>query len=150
MKIRLLVSEEDYAAIKEALESRNIEIDDDAELVLTQRDKYASYLSARRPETGERLHIHVDEIVYIESFGHTVELHTDGGVFETADRLYQLVMMLDPEKFLRVSISVIIARRRVRRINASLSMYFSLILSVGSRVYVTRSFYNIFIDAYNI
>ncbi len=150
MKIRLLVSDEDYAAIKEALESRGIEIDDDAELTLTQRGKYASYISARDPKTGERLHLAAGEIVYIESFGHTVEIHTNDAVYETTDRLYQLVSTLDPEKFLRVSNSVIIARRRVRRINPALSMKFTLIMSDGSRVDVTRSYYNIFKDAFNI
>ncbi len=150
MRVRLLVGEGSYAEIKAELESLGIEIDDDAELILTEKDKYAGFIPAKSPGTGEKLHIAVDEIIYIESFGHTVEIHTDGGVFETTDRLYQLVSALDPEKFLRVSNSVIIARRRVRRINPALSMKFTLIMSDGARVDVTRSYYNIFKDAFNI
>lgn len=150
MRVRLLVGDGSYAEIKAELESLGIEIDDDAELILTEKDKYAGFIPAKVSGTGEKLHIAVDEIIYIESFGHTVEIHTDGGVFETTDRLYQLVSALDPDKFLRVSNSVIIARRRVRRINPALSMKFTLIMSDGSRVDVTRSYYNIFKDAFNI
>lgn len=150
MKIRLAVGDEDYEEIASYLRAHGIEIDDDAELVLTQKDKYASHLSARDPQTGERLHISVAEIVYIESFGHTVEIHTRDAVLETTDRLYQLTALLDPGRFLRVSNSVIIAKRCVKRINPALSMKFTLIMSDGSRIDVTRSYYNIFKDAFNI
>ncbi len=150
MKIRLLVSDEDYELIKTELEKLGVVIDDDAELILTQKDKYASFIPARDPKTGGRLHISTDEIIFFESFGHTVEIHTGVAIYETSDRLYQLTSILDPQKFLRVSNSVIIARRHVLRINPALSMKFTLIMSDGSRVDVTRSYYNIFKDAFNI
>lgn len=150
MKIRLAVGDEDYDKIAEYLIAHGIEIDDEAEFVLTQKGKYASHIAARDPGTGERLHISTGEIIYIESYGHTVEVHTGSGVFETSDRLYQLMALLDPDKFIRVSNSVIISKRRVKRINPALSMKFTLIMSDGAKVDVTRSYYNAFKDAFNI
>lgn len=150
MKIKLAVSDESYEEVSRFLAEKGIELDDEADFILTQRDKYVSHISVRDPRTGGRSHLAVDEIVFIETFGHTVEIHTERETFQTADRLYQLAAVLDPEQFLRISNSVIIAKRKVRQINPAFSMKFVLIMTNGARVDVTRSYYNIFKDAFHI
>ena len=76
MKIKLAVSEERYEEIAKELTDKGIEIDDSSGLVLTETDRHVSRLSVREfGDDGSRLHISVDDVVYIESFGHSAEVH---------------------------------------------------------------------------
>ena len=150
MKIQLAVSDENYEEVKNFLMSKGIEIDDESEFVLTQRDKYVGHITVRNVKTGEKIHISVSEIILIESYGHTVEVVTEEDTYTTSDRLYQLINMLDPQKFLRVSNSVIISKRMVKQIRPSVSMKFVLTMANGRKIDVTRSYYNNFKEAFNI
>ena len=66
------------------------------------------------------------------------------------DRLYKIFNQLDPEKFLRISNSVVISRRSVVKITPTLSMKFILTMSDGKNVDVTRSYYYIFKENFGI
>ncbi len=150
MKIQLNVSEESYAKIKQMLLQAGFVIDDDAEFVLTQRDRFLSYIPVKN-QTGEKVRISGDEIIFIESFGHDVLVHTNGGgEYLAFDRLYQLCGILDNTKFLRVSNCAIIAKAHVRKIKPSLSMKFILTMSDGSLVDVTRSYCSAFREFFHI
>ena len=143
MRIKLSVSGEHYEEIEKDLKKIGIEIDDDAELILSERDAYSDFLAVKSSE-GERFHIPVEEIVSIESYGHSVEVHTQKDSYFADERLYQLCALLDPEKFVRVSNSSIVARNKIRSIKPMLSMKFVLLMSDGNSIDVTRSYYNIF------
>lgn len=149
MKIALSVSDDSLEEITKFLTENGIEIDDDAEYVLLQKDKYPGHITVRDSE-GERNVLPVSDIVTIESYGHTVELHTMEKVFTTTERLYQLEKALDPQKFLRVSNSVIIARSQIKEISPTFSMKFILKMKNGSRVDVTRSYYSKFREFFGI
>ena len=150
IKIHLAVSDENYEEVKNFLMSKGIEIDDESEFVLTQRDKYVGHLTVRTIGTGEKIHISVSDIILIESYGHTVEVVTAEDTYTTGDRLYQLINILDQQKFLRVSNSVIISKRMVKQIRPSVSMKFVLTMANGRKIDVTRSYYNNFKEAFNI
>ena len=150
MKIQLAVSDESYEEVKEFLLSKGIELDDEAEFVLTQRGKYAGHLTVRNAKTAEKVHISADEIILIESYGHTVEVVTSEETYVTSDRLYQLMSTLNPDKFIRVSNSVIIAKRKIKQIRPSLSMKFVLTMENDRKIDVTRSYYTNFKEAFNI
>ncbi len=90
------------------------------------------------------MRLSVDEVIYVEAFGKDVEIHTSQGTYYAGDRMYQLEELLDPQEFLRVSKSVIISRKHVKKIRASLSMKYVLTLTNGVLVDVTRSYYNDF------
>ena len=150
MKIKLAISDESYEEVKEFLLSKGIEVDDEADFELIQRDKYAGHMTVRNTKTAEKVHISVDEIILIESYGHTVEVVTSEGTYVTSDRLYQLVNTLDPDKFIRVSNSVIISKRKIKQIRPSLSMKFVLTMENDRKIDVTRSYYNSFKEAFNI
>ena len=149
MKIKLLLSDEKAEEIKQMLISSGFEIDDAAELIIMQRDTFPSHLAVRNEE-GMRLNISVEDIVFIESYGHDVDVHTAEGVYKSSDRLYQLCAALNPECFLRISNSVIISRKHVRKIRPSLSMKFILTMSDGTLVDVTRSYYSTFREFFKI
>ncbi|MBR3349493.1 MAG: LytTR family transcriptional regulator [Solobacterium sp.] len=142
MKIRLNISSSQYEEVKSELEKHGIEISDDAPLVLSAADGYSDWLSVKKEK--EHLHIPVSSVVYIESLGHDVLVHSKDGVYMSPERLTQLEQSLDPACFLRISNSVIIARKQVRKITAAFTRKFILTLSDGSKVDVTRSYYDIF------
>lgn len=144
MKIRLAVSKEKTDEVRDFLLAHGIELDDDADLILTEKSKHVSRLPLRDAATGEKVYLPVENIVFLESFGHEVYVHTDGKDYVTSDPLYQVQYLLDPVRFLRVSVSVIVARTHIREIKPTLSRKFVLVLSNGSIVDVTRSYYNAF------
>lgn len=150
MKIRLAISDDKLDEVRHFFEEKGIEIDDDSEYVLTMRDGHVGHLSARNMKTGDKVYIATDDILYIESYGHQIEITTDNGTFSGTDPLCQLIVILDPKKFTRISKSVIIAKNKVKQIRPSLSMKFVLTMRDGRRLEVTRSFYNSFRDEFNI
>lgn len=150
MEIKLAVSNERYEEIKRILTERGITVSDSAELVLYEANRFPDSLMVKKQEDSSRYVIPVEEIILIESFGHTVEVHTKKGTYQSFDRLYQLANLLDPGKFLRISNSVIIAKDKVKQITPSLSMKFTLTMDSGKKVDVTRSYYYIFREAFGI
>jgi DNA-binding LytR/AlgR family response regulator len=102
------------------------------------------------PLSSERLVLPISEIVSIETFGHTVEVHTQNNMYQAFDRLYAISNSLDPNEFLRVSNSVVIAKSKVKRIAPSLYMKFVLTMANNQKVDVTRSYYYIFKEQFGI
>ena len=81
---------------------------------------------------------------------HSVEVHTRDKTYQAMDRLYKIVNLLDPNKFLRISNSVVINTDKVKKITSTLSMKFILTMSDGKSVDVTRSYYYIFKEYFDI
>ena len=146
MKLKVMLSSDD--PIMEELRKLNIEIDERSEYVLTRREMDLNYLPAKDGE--QTFYISIDDIIFIESLGHDVMLHTKDGVYVTRERLKTLERMLDPDDFLRVSNSSIVSIKNIRRIEASILQKFILHMSNGDKVDVTRSYYYIFKDRFNI
>lgn len=150
MKVKLVISSEHYEEIKEFLLERGIEIDDEADLVLSENNRFPDNLVVKDVTKNERIVLPVDEIVYIETYGHTVEVNTKDNTYQAMDRLYKIVNQLNPEKFLRISNSVVISKDKVKKISMTLSMKFVLTMANGKQVDVTRSYYYIFKDSFGI
>lgn len=143
MRFRLEVSEDKRDELTDFLLTRGLELSDDAEYVISDSLRYSAFLPARS-EDGENLRLSVDEIICIEAFGKDIEVYTAQGRYYALSRMYQLEDTLDPKEFLRISKSVIISRRNVKKIRTSLSMKFILTMSDGRLVDVTRSYYSEF------
>ncbi|MBR3057426.1 MAG: LytTR family transcriptional regulator [Clostridiales bacterium] len=149
MKIRLNISEDKFDEVKDKLVKAGFEVDDNGEFVLTEAEGRSAWIEAKDP-AGQKMRIAVEKIIYIESFGHEVEVHTTEGLYYAKDRLYQLDEMLDKKQFFRVSNSVIISRKHVTRIRPTLSMKFILTMEDGTQVDVTRSYYYSFKEFFGI
>lgn len=150
MKIKLDVSHERYSELKILFEKHGFEIDDDADLVLSERNRFIDILTVRDAVSNQRVLLPIKDIVYIETYGHTVEVHTDQNSYRAFDRLYKIHAMLDPNNFLRISNSVVIAKDKVKQISTTLSMKFILTMSNGKKVDVTRNYYYIFKESFGI
>ena len=149
MKFRISVSDDNFESVKEFLTGLGIEIGDDGEYVITEAPGHADFLPVRN-EKKERIRLKTDEVIYIEAFGKDIEIHTDEGTFTSQDRMYQLESQLDPKEFIRVSKSVIISRKHVKKIRPAFSMKFILTMTNGELVDVTKSYYTDFRNFFNI
>ena len=101
-----------------------------------------NYLSVKKDD--QSFFINVEDVVYIESLGHDVIIHSNEETYITKERLKQLERLLNPDVFLRVSNSSIISIKHLKKIEASLLQKFILHMSNGDKVDVTRSYYQIF------
>ncbi len=149
MKIRLLLQDEDTGEIRLRLEKAGFEISDDGEYVLSRAGRQAGLLNVRDAD-GQKLSISEDSVIFIESYGHDVEVHTAEGTYLSPERLYRLAETLDSRKFARVSNSAIIAKAHVVKIRPSFSMKFILTMSDGTQIDVTRSYYYQFKEFFGI
>lgn len=150
MRVKLVVSDSRYIELEKELISKGFVIDEDAELVLTEKNLFIDHLIVKNCIDNVYTRISIDEIIFIESYGHDIQINTTEGIFKTSERLYQLERLLDPEHFLRISNSVIISRSKIKKIVPALSSKFILSMSNGQKVDVTRSYYNIFRDRLGI
>ncbi|MGX8773593.1 MAG: LytTR family DNA-binding domain-containing protein [Bacillota bacterium] len=146
MKLKILLNPDD--PLWEEIRQKGIENDETSEYVLSRKGGDVRYLSAKKDE--QTFFVPVEDIIYIDSLGHDVMIHTMDGVYTTKERLKQLEADLDSERFLRVSNSAIIATGAVRRIEASILQKFILHMTNGDKVDVTRSYYYIFRDRFSL
>ncbi len=142
MKIRLMVSEERYSAVYSELTAKGFEIDESADLILSENNVYVKHLIGRQGD--ELFRLDVKDIVRIESFAHDVIAYSGGAEYRLSERLRRLEEILDPDDFIRVNNSAIVAAAHTKSIRPALSQKFLLMMSDGSKVDVTRTYYYIF------
>lgn len=148
MKIKLMVSRVRYDEIASELEAKGIELDNASPLVLTEENGFADFLMGRR---GDALSpVSVSEIVFIETFGSDVMLHTMTEEYKISERLIRLEGLLDPSEFLRISNSVIVAVKKIKSIRPTFSSKYILTLENGATVDVTRSYFNRFKEFFGL
>lgn len=148
MQIKLRLTKETEESIKDELNEKNIEISEDAGLILTEED-YAGESLACKDEDGI-VFVDMKSICYVESIGRDVYVHTDVRKYKTGYRIYQLENLLPPDWFIRISNSVIIRKNAISRIKPALSCKFYLTLTNGAVVDVTRTYYYRFKESYGI
>ncbi len=149
MRIHLRISKDNYHEVKGFLEEKGIEITPEAEYILSEKDNNQTHITVRR-ENGDRVVIPLDQIMYLESFGHQLEVTTQNGTFFSSDPLYQMEQLLDPKKYIRINKSVIVAKGEIMEIFPTLSMKYLLKMKDGCHHEVTRSYYNQFKEAFKI
>ena len=76
MKIRLMVGEDKYSELHKQLTSMGFEIDDGAELILSEKNAYVKHLIGRKGE--EIFRLDVKNITHIESFAHDIVAYSGG------------------------------------------------------------------------
>lgn len=148
MKLKLRVSEEKYRGIADELTAKGIEIDEQADYILIERNTSANYLIGKKEEEIYRLN--TAEISHIESFAHDVIAYTDEGEFKINERLKTLTVMLDPNVFIRVSNSVILSVNHIQSIKPAFTQKFIVTMKNGAKIDVTRSYYYIFKEFFGI
>lgn len=142
MKIRLMVSEEHYSQLAREFTAKGFEIDDSADIIVSEKNVYTDRIIGR--QNDEIFRLRTSEISHIESFSHDVIAHCGGSEYKISERLRRLEEILDPKRFIRVSNSVIVAVDHIKSIKPAIGQKFVLTMSDGSKTDVTRSYYYIF------
>lgn len=148
MKIKLRLNKSTEESIRKKLKEKNIEVSEESKLILTEED-YVGDTIACKDEEG-LVFVPTESICYMESMGHEVYVCTNEKKYKTQYRIYQLEQILPPDRFIRISNSVIIKRNSIRHIKPALSCKFYLTLTNGDFVDVTRTYYYKFKEFYGI
>lgn len=148
MKLKLQLNKHHEQEIKNELLSMGVIISDNAELVLTEKSYHNGTLIAK--DDSDKVVIPFSEILYIESVGKTVYVHTNTKTYTTNTRIYELENTLPNTAFIRISNSVIIERNSIKRVIPGLSQKFRLTIKNGDSVDVTRTYYYKFKEYYGI
>lgn len=90
-------------------------------------------------ERGEVL-LEMGEIIRVYTQQRRVLVDSDRGCFSLRARLYELEERLDPTEFVRISNSEIVNRRRILRLDFSLTGTIRLSLKGGMETYVSRRY----------
>ena len=146
MNIKMMLDPDD--PMRKSLEELGIRDDMDSDYVIRRQGTNVRFLAGKKDD--QQFFIDVADIIYIESMGHDILLHTREMTYTSSERLKNLETILDPDKYLRVSNSVIVNIKQVKRIESSLMQKFILHMTNGSKVDVTRSYYYIFRDRLGI
>ena len=101
MKIKLAISKQRYKEVETTLTQCGLEIDDNADFILSENNRFIDRLLVRDNISGERVFLLVEDIVLIEAFGHSLEVHSQSKSYQISERLYKVLDMLDPDQFLR-------------------------------------------------
>lgn len=101
---------------------------------LTAEDSIVAYNERGAVQIG------MDEILRIYTQQRRVLVDSDCGTFTLRARIYELEEKLDPNAFVRISNSEIVARRRIRSLDFSLAGTIRLSLEGGVETYVSRRY----------
>ena len=138
MKIKLMVSRTRYDEIADELQHLGIELDSSSPLVLTEENTSADFIMGRQNDCYSP--VPTEEIIYIDTLGSDVIMHTMSEEYTVSERLIRLEGMLDTKLFLRISNCTIVAVKRIRKIRPTFSSKYILTLDNGASVDVTRSY----------
>ena len=84
--------------------------------------------------------ISVADIFYIETVDNKSFVYTQGNVYETKQKLYELEEMLKEKRFLRISKSMLLNLMKVSSIKPALNSRFTAELMTGEQVVISRKY----------
>ena len=139
MKIRLLCRKEMINEVVDSIQTGKIEFDNDANFVLYEINHEYDYILVK--DQNEYIRLAVEEIIYIESVGKGIIVHTKNHQYNTKDTMYQLEANLYNKGFLRIHKAYIVNKKAIKRIRTGLYMKFTLVLQNNVEIEVSRSYY---------
>jgi two-component system response regulator LytT len=144
MKIKIVCDSCDFEKYSTLLKSAGFEIDMNSSLVFMDRN------ASNKPLFGllndEWYPILWKDIIYIESFGREVFLHSINGRYQLNERLYELLDILDEKEYIRINKSQIVSKSHILKIKSSLDSRVIITMSNFDTLYVNRSYKSAFIE----
>lgn len=149
IKVKLNVNQDNYQEYRERLEKAGFEVSEDAKLVLYEENYSMKTISGKKEDSI--YFIDVNDIVYIQSYGHDIFAKTkDGEEYKIKENLTRLELYLDENLFIRISGSIIINIKCIKKVTPQLGLKFRVLLTNGEKVFVNRNYYYRFVEKFNI
>lgn len=144
MKVKLICDDSSKEEIKQELENKGIELSDDAQFILYQKN-YSSnpYLPAQDAKGNISL-IKYADVMYFEAVDKTTYGETLSGQYIIKEKLYELEERLDIHHFVRVSKSYIVNIDAIDKIIPWIGSKYILEMKNSEQIDVTRSYYQSF------
>ena len=143
LRVKLVCSEELKTDMTLMLESKGIEISEDAEFIL-----YEKCYSEKKYITGKKIEnialIAIVDIVYFEAFNNDTFCSTMNEKYAIKEKLYQLEEMLSFKDFIRINKSMLVNIHMISEIIPWIGSKFILEMKNGIKLDVNRSYYNNF------
>lgn len=147
MKIKLQVSKEYEQEISEKLKKVGFEIDEKAKFILIE-ETGLKFIRCRYEENI--YYLPVEEVIYFESHDRSIYVHAKKRCYIFKGTLKQLEMELDEKKFIRVSNYMIVSIEKIKKIKSTISRKYLLTMENKDIVEVTRSYYQLFKQRFNL
>lgn len=148
MKLKLRLSNTRKKAVTEELLSLGVSIDEESDLILTEENYNIGELFCK--DDTDIVRVAFADIIYIESMGKNIFVHTHAKKYKTTMRLCELEKSIPEDMFIRISNSVIIKRNEIKKVTPTLGQKFYLTLNNNDKVDVTRTYYYKFKEYFGI
>ena len=142
MKVKINVKKDQYDKYKEMLENAGFTISDDADFEFKELNIKKDTFIGKIEDRFEI--VPFNKIIYIESFGHAVFIHTLQEKYLVKERLYEVENSLQDKNFIRVSKSTIVNKFGIKEMIPAMNSRLNLIMKNGDVVYVSRSYLQLF------
>lgn len=138
MKIKLICQKENYDKYKNMLESAGFTISNDASLTFKEDDYHPDTFIGEYQSSFEI--IHYTKIMFIESFGHEIVLHTNEKSFTIREKLYEVEGILHDKSFVRINKSQIVNIKAIKEIKPTFNSKIVLLMKNLDSLTVTRNY----------
>ncbi len=138
MKIKIVCQTDNYNKYKTMLETAGFTISQDAALTFKEDDYNQETFIGQINSSYEI--IHYTKIIYIESFGHEIILHTLDKSYQIREKLYELEGMLSEKSFIRINKSQIVNIKAIKEIKPTFNSRIILLMKNSETLTVTRNY----------
>lgn len=151
MKVKLICSKDEQYEIKESLaKSLAFVSEDDADFILIKKELYIQDQKTILGFLNQAYHqIQINDIIYFEAIKDYVYAYTDKHQYLIKEKLYQIASKF-PDSFLRVNKSYVVNIQKIRKIKPVINRKFILKMSNDVKIDVTRTYYLIFKEYFDI
>lgn len=114
------------------------ELTPDIERIIAMLRMMDHQLTGKR--NGEIHILDISRVLYIESVDRKCYIYTDGEIYESDLRLYELEERLEECGFLRVSKSLLIQLRKIRSLKADINRRIRITMQNGEQIMASRQY----------
>ncbi len=108
LKIKIICKEENYGKYRQMLEKSGFTISKDATLLFKEEDFIQDSFIGE--QDGEFEIVHFSKIIFIESFGRDIVLHTQNKEYSIREKLFEIEGILAERGFIRINKSTIVSK----------------------------------------
>ncbi len=138
MEVKLQCRKENKETYISMLEAAGFVITDTAHLTFKEDDYVSDTFIAKKGEAT--VLVAYQEVVFIESFGNQIHLHTLRDTLEIKERLYEIAGMYEDKGFIRINKSQIVNKAMIQEIRPQINSKFTLVMKNKAKIDVTRSY----------